>query len=181
MLEQGFKRNRLLAVLCLLIISIPVLCDDSSYRLGPGDVIGISVYGEDELTFEAVRLSDGGTFPYPFFEEVNASGKTVVEVESHLRRLLLGDYLVNPKVSVSVVEYRPFYVNGEVRTPGGYQYKPGLTVRSAVALAGGFTSRASKTKFELIRNTGRAQKRYRAGIDTEIWPGDILTVRQSFF
>jgi len=94
---------------------------------------------------------------------------------------LKGDYLVDPSVNVSVVEYRPFYINGEVKTPGGYPYQPGLTLRKAVALAGGFKERASKTKISLLSERALDGKQRQVGIDEVLNPGDIITVEQSFF
>lgn len=154
---------------------------ENSYQLGAGDVITIRVFGEDELTFEQLRLTDAGTFSYPFLGEVVASGKTTTELEKIIADGLRGDYLVDPKVSVRILEYREFYVNGEVKSPGGYQFKPGLTVRMAVALAGGFTEWASKNKIMVIREADPERQPERAVLDAPIMPGDIITIDQGRF
>ncbi|RLA33398.1 MAG: hypothetical protein DRR03_07740, partial [Gammaproteobacteria bacterium] len=122
----------------------------ASYRLGSGDEVAITVYGEEDLSVEQ-RLHDDGIIAYPFLGELKVGGKTVGEVEKEITRGLKGDYLVDPRVRVSIREYRPFFIHGEVEGPGGYPYQPALTVRKAVSLAGGFTERASKSKVTVIR------------------------------
>ena len=110
----------------------------SDYRLGAGDKLGITVFNEKELSME-VRLSDAGSFLYPFLGEVLAKNKTISDVQALLTRQLKEGYLVDPKVYVNILEYRPFFVNGEVGKPGGFPYQPGLTIRKAISLAGGLT------------------------------------------
>jgi polysaccharide export outer membrane protein len=154
---------------------------DSKYTLDSGDVITIRVFGEDELSFEEIRLTDAGTISYPFIGEIRASGKTAAELEKIIATALRADYLVDPKVSVRIIAYREFYVNGEVKSPGGYPYQPGLTIRKAVALAGGFSDWASKSKIYVIREDDPERKPQRATIDTLVMPGDIVTVEQSLF
>ena len=99
----------------------------SQYQLGSGDKINISVFGENDLSLE-VRLPDVGTINYPFLGEVKLVGLTAAEVEQLIYTGLKGDYLINPSVSVTITEYRPFFIDGEVKRPGGYPYQPGLTV-----------------------------------------------------
>ncbi len=178
--------QRTLAVVLLLMgmmfgVSAAHAAGDSQYQLGSGDVISINVFGEEDLSFEQLRMTDAGTFSYPFLGEVRALGKTVAEIETIIIRGLKGDYLVDPKVSVSILEYRDFFVNGEVKNPGGYPFKPGLTLRKAVALAGGFTERASSSKMSIIRETGADKRTLGATLDTPVMPGDIITIEQSFF
>ena len=110
----------------------------STYRLAAGDVITIRVLGEDDLSKEKIRLTDAGSVSYPALGEVKVLGLTTGDLERIVTSGLKGRYLVNPKVSVQIEEYRPFYINGMVDKPGGYPYQPGLTVRKAASLAGGF-------------------------------------------
>jgi len=152
----------------------------SDYHLGSGDRIQIQVFDEADLSME-VRLSDAGTISYPFLGEVRVSGNTVSQLEAQIVGGLKGDYLVDPKVNVSVVEYRPFYINGEVEDPGGYPYQPGLTLRKAIALAGGFTERASKSKINVLTEGAGDGRQRQIGMDVMLNPGDIVTVEQSFF
>jgi len=160
-----------------------VFADDalSGYRLGSGDVLRLQVFDEPDLSME-IRLSDAGTISYPFLGEVRVAGLTMAQLESEIATGLKGDYLVAPKVNVSVIEYRPFYINGEVESPGGYPFQPGLTLRKAITLAGGFTERASKTKiFAIPEGMAQAANPKQVGMDDVIQPGDIITVEQSFF
>ena len=89
--------------------------------------------------------------------------------------------MVDPKVNVSVIDYRPFYINGEVNDPGGYPYQPGLTLRKGIALAGGFTERASRTRISVLSENSVGDEQRQLGLDELLSPGDIVTVEQSFF
>lgn len=153
----------------------------SNYRLGSGDVITIQVLGEDDLKRDKIRLSDAATISYPILGEIKLFGKTVAELETLIRDGLKGRYLVNPQVTVTIVEYRSFYINGQVEKPGGYPFIPGLTVRKAVSLAGGFKERAAKDKIFVIRDDDRSQTPKRVDQNATVNPGDIITVEESFF
>ncbi len=153
----------------------------SAYRLSAGDVITIRVLGEDDLSKEKVRLTDAGSVSHPALGEINALGLTTGELERIVTDGLRGRYLVNPKVSVQIEEYRPFYINGMVEKPGGYPYRPGLTVRMAASLAGGFRERASLSGINIIREVDPKQRPQTANLNTLVMPGDIVTVEESFF
>ena len=153
----------------------------SNYRLGSGDVISIQVLGEEDLKRERIRLSDAATISYPILGEIRLFGKTVAELEALIRDGLKGRYLVNPQVTVTIVEYRNFFINGQVERPGGYPFIPGLTVRKAVSLAGGFKERASKEKIFVIRDDDKTQTPKRVDQNATVNPGDIITVEESFF
>lgn len=158
----------------------PAVTKLSDYRLGPGDRILVTVFNEKDLSME-IRLSDAGTFLYPFIGEISAKGMTIGEVQSLLATRLADGYLVEPRVYVSVLEYRPFFVNGEVTKPGGYAYQPGLTVRKAISLAGGLTPRASLTKIFVIHEDDPTGIPVPASLNDVLRPGDIVTIDQSFF
>ena len=153
----------------------------TTYKLGPGDIITIRVLDEPELTIEKVRVSDIGTLPMPAVGEINVLGRTISEVEGTVVDKLKGRILINPKVSVLIEEYRPFFINGMVDKPGGYPFQPGLTVRKAAALAGGFKERASLKKIFLIREKDKTQTPVNVDLNTPVLPGDIVTVEESFF
>jgi len=153
----------------------------SAYKLGSGDMITVRVFGEDDLSREKIRLSDTGTIFMPGLGELSVRGKTLGDVERMVVEGLRGRILVNPKVSVFVEEYRPFFINGMVERPGGYPFQPGLSLRKAAALAGGFKERASLSKLFLIRGDDASQKQLKAELNTPIYPGDIITVEESFF
>jgi polysaccharide export outer membrane protein len=153
----------------------------SSYKLGAGDVISIRVLGEDDLRRDHVTLSDAGTISFPMLGEIPVKGMTVGSLEDYITSGLKGRYLVNPQVTVSIEEYRKFYVNGMVEKPGGYAFTPGLTVRKAVSIAGGFKERAARDKINVIHDDDPKQTPHKVTLDSDVLPGDILTVEESFF
>jgi protein involved in polysaccharide export with SLBB domain len=153
----------------------------STYKLAAGDVITVRVFGEDDLSREKIRLSDAGTIPYPVLGEVKALGLTIGEIERSITVGLTGRYLVNPRVSVTIEEYRPFYINGMVEKPGAYPFQPGLTVLKASSLAGGFKERASFSKITIIREGDSKSQPQKAEINTPVKPGDTIFIEESFF
>jgi polysaccharide export outer membrane protein len=153
----------------------------SRYQLGSGDVISIFVFGEEDLKRERIRLTDAGTISYPVLGELKVLGRTVGELEKIITDGLRGRYLINPRVSVSVDQYRPYFIHGQVYNGREYPYQPGLTVRKAVSIAGGFKERASKEKIFIIRDSEKNAKPVKVELDTPVMPGDIITVEESFF
>ena len=153
----------------------------STYRLGSGDMITIRVLGEDDYKREKIRLSDAGTISFPFLGEIKVLGLTVGELERLITTGLDKRFLINPTVTVAIEEYRQFYVNGQVFKPGGYAFVPGLTVRKAISLAGGFKERADADKIFIISDDDSRQKPRRAGLNAAVTPGDIITVEERFF
>lgn len=157
------------------------------YTLGAGDVIEISVYDEEDLSLE-VRIGLSGQISYPLLGDVAVSGLTPKQLEMKLVSGLKGPYLIEPSVTVSIKEYRPFYVIGEVKKPGGYPFHPGLTVDKAISLSGGFTERASKSKIYVVHDQGAnapkrsdSDKKIPVKLFDVIQPGDVITIEQSFF
>jgi polysaccharide export outer membrane protein len=156
----------------------------SNYRLGAGDTISIAVYDEKEFSLEKVKLSDAGSVSYPMLGEIKVLGMTVNALQKKITDGLKGVYLVNPQVTVSVDQYRDIFVNGQVYKPGNYPYQPGLTVRKAVSIAGGFKDRANKEFVSVIHESQDTQdnptpKKVTTG--TRVQPGDTITVEESFF
>ncbi len=152
----------------------------SEYKLGSGDKISIQVFGEDDLSVESL-LSDAGTISYPFLGEIPVLNFTVGELQNTIAAGLKDGYLIDPRVSVTITEYRQFYVNGEVENAGGFSFVPGLSVRKAISLAGGFTDRASRTKIYIISDADNSKTPKLTTLDKQVKPGDIITVEQSFF
>ena len=136
-----------LMMLALMMGVMPALAA-AEYRLGPGDTVAISVFGEQDLSPQ-VRVNESGSIPFPFLGELQVVGLTTGQLRDLLMQGLKGDYLIDPTIAVSVAVYRPFYVNGEVEEPGHFSYEPGMTVRKALSLAGGTTDRASLKKIYL--------------------------------
>jgi polysaccharide export outer membrane protein len=170
-----------LLLLSLLSTAVFAASDLSTYKLGSGDMISVRVLGEDDLRREKVRLSDAGTLSFPILGEIRVKGMTVGALEDYITRGLKGRYLVNPQVTVSIDEYRNFYVNGMVEKPGGYPYSPGMTVRKAISIAGGFKERASREKINIISEDDAEQTSRRVDLNAAVGPGDILTIEESFF
>jgi protein involved in polysaccharide export with SLBB domain len=153
----------------------------SNYKLGAGDVVTIRVFGEDELSRERIRLTDAGTLQYPVLGEIVIKGMTIGDLQRVITEGLRGRYLVNPLVAVLLDEYRPYYINGMVYNAGGFPFRPGLTVLKAIALSGGFKERASKEKIYIIRADDPTQSQQRVELNSPVYPGDIITVQDSFF
>jgi polysaccharide export outer membrane protein len=151
----------------------------SEYRLGAGDQLRVTVFGEPDLTGE-YTVGSQGTIAYPLVGEIAAVGLTVLEFTEALRTALL-QYLRNPNVSVEVANYRPFFILGEVQRPGTYPYSADLTVLNAVATAGGFTYRANRRRV-FIRHANEAEERpYRLNTTTPVSPGDTIRIGERFF
>lgn len=169
-------------VVILLMLSGQCLAASSTedYRLGVGDTIHINVYDESDLTVE-VRIGKSGTITFPFLNTIDVLGKTTEQVAEVITQGLLGDYLIDPHVNVNIVSYRPFFIHGEVRRPGGYAYQIGLTLDKAVALAGGFTERASSDNWLILRELDGNQVEMPAALNTELEPDDIIKIGKSFF
>jgi len=127
------------------------------------------------------RLNDTGRLNYPFLGELIVEGLTLAELEQLITQGLKGPYLVSPEVTVSIGEYRPFFMQGEVNRPGGFPYQPGLTIQRAIALAGGFTERASRSKIEVTRADDPTATAQPIELSGPVFPGDVITVQQSFF
>lgn len=179
--------HRICYLLLLSVLSFTVSANEAGltgYRLGAGDLISINVYDEPDLSLE-VRIGLSGQISYPLLGDVIVSGLTPKLLEEKLTGGLKGPYLVAPSVNVSILEYRPFYVIGEVKKPGSYPFHPGLTVDRAISISGGFTERASKSSIYVIhdsdvKNATREEKQSVELYDV-IQPGDVVTIEQSFF
>jgi protein involved in polysaccharide export with SLBB domain len=167
------------------ITHLPVQAQDpapeTGYTLNAGDSIRIHVYGEEDLTFQQLLIGHNGRISYPFLGELKVTGKSAAELQQMLIDGLKPDYLVDPRISVSIVKYRPFFVNGEVNRPGGVAFQPGLTLRKAISLAGGFTERANKKQVLVIADNDPQHKEQKVGLDYRVQPGDIFTVQDTFF
>lgn len=161
--------------------SAPPAVSAEHYRLETGDVISVRVYGgEEDLRLERVRLDTSGKIIMPF-GDFTARGRTTTELEAAITDSVRGRIYTNPRVWVSVEEFRPFFVDGQVSKPGAYPYQPGLTVRRAVTIAGGFRERAAPDKIFLLREKDVSNRQVRVRLDAPVGPGDTVTVQESFF
>ncbi len=153
----------------------------SDYRVDTGDRVSVTVYQEPDLSVVGVRVNARGVISYPLLGELHVSGLTSQEVHDLVKERLLDGYINNPSVTVSIDSYRLYFIKGEVKRPGGYSFVDGLTVAKAVALAGGFTERASQRSISLVRESDPENPLESVGTNTAILPGDIVTVGESFF
>lgn len=172
----------LISLIFIPLISLQAsFANDNAYKLAAGDVIQIKVYAEPDLSFEKIKLTENGNFNYPFVGEIDAKGLTAFELQDKITNTLKGDFLVDPRVSVSVVEYRQFFISGEVKNPAGYPYQPGLTIRRAITLAGGLTERASERKITIVREEDEDKEPKYVDLDDIVMPGDSVNIGQGFF
>jgi protein involved in polysaccharide export with SLBB domain len=150
------------------------------YTLGPGDQLRLTAFRHEDLSGE-FELDGEGYFAMPLIGEVLAGGMTSRQLETEIESQLAdGGYLVDPQVSVEVLNYRPFYIIGEVNQPGSYQYVNGINVVNAVALAGGFTYRADQDDIVITRGGSNGEE-MEAQLTSEVLPGDIIEVTERFF
>jgi|GEM_PF-457099 len=153
---------------------------DLSYRLGAGDKLQIDVFNQADLTGE-YTLDGQGRFSMHLIGKVNAADLTPTELEVLLVSKLKPDYLVNPRVSVRVQNFRPFYIIGEVKSPSSYAYVDGMTYLTAVAIAGGFTYRAKKGQVYVVRGSNPEREEIKLDIDEKVRPGDIIRIAERIF
>ncbi|HSU05150.1 MAG TPA: polysaccharide biosynthesis/export family protein, partial [Acetobacteraceae bacterium] len=151
------------------------------YRLGPGDQVRIISVGDDSLTGE-FRIDDSGRIAVPMLGSMPASGLSPSALGDSVRSALMRGGLVRaPSVSVEVIRYRSIFVLGEVNKPGEFPYQPGMTLLSAVALAGGFTYRAVEQSASVVRTENGRSAEWRAGRASLLQPGDVITVFERRF
>lgn len=150
------------------------------YLLGSGDRLRVSVYNEPDLSGE-FEVDGSGSVSLPLVGDMPASGLSLRQFEQRLTKLLADGYLIDPRVSVEVLNYRPFYILGEVKSPGKYPYVSGITVLNAVAMAGGYSHRARQDRAEIVRGGNPEDTLKNAPVTTMVLPGDIIRVPERFF
>lgn len=153
----------------------------SPYRLGAGDELKVNVFGFAPAD-NTYLISDTGRISLPLVAPVLVGGRTVEEAEAAIADALRAKQLVNnPSVTAQVTKFRPFFILGEVRNPGSYPYMPGLSLLSAVSIAGGYTFRADKGTAIVGRSIDGRLVEGSAQPQTVIQPGDTITIRESWF
>jgi polysaccharide biosynthesis/export protein VpsN len=198
---MDWLRHLRIGVVCMIGLGLMTACSSSSstprtvaaaattggesgvegYRLGAGDRVRVTVFRHVDLSGE-FQLDGEGFFAMPLVGEIQGGGLNSRQLETEIeKRLKDGGYLVNPQVGIEVLNYRPFYIIGEVNNPGSYQYVNGMTVINAVALAGGFTYRADQDDIVINRGGSHGPEVEDVLLDTEVLPGDIINVTERFF
>ena len=151
-----------------------------AYRLDAGDKLRVIVFGEMDLGGE-YEVDGSGYVRLPLIGQLRAGGLAVNEFENSMKAELEKGYLKNARVSVEVINYRPFYILGQVNKPGEYPYVNGMSVLNAVALAGGYTYRANESNVYIRSRDSEEERLTPANQMTRVQPGDIITVRERFF
>jgi len=157
----------------------PAAGEDARYTLDAGDRVRLVVFGQKDLSGDFV-VTGNGTLSLPLIGEVTVKGLTLRQIEAAIAGKLEPDYLKNPRVSAEVINYRPFYIIGEVKNPGTYPYVNGMRIVNAVAIAGGYTYRANEREMRITRAKGDG-KPERVRPDTLVLPGDVVEVTERYF
>ena len=152
----------------------------TEYRLGPGDKLKIVVFGHADVSGEFV-LDSSGNVALPLVGQFRAGAYTVTELQDALQKTLNDQYIVNPRVSIEVRNYRPFFILGEVNKPGSYPYVAGIDVIQAVALGGGYTRRARTSSVKVTRDTREGRVVLTLPPEAPVLPGDTLEVQRRLF
>ena len=158
----------------------PGSATDAQYRLSVGDKLHILVFGQDDVSGE-FQIDGAGNITMPLLGQVHAASRTLTQLQANITTALDRDYIVNPKVSIEVLNYRPFYILGQVASPGSYPYVSGMDVRQAVAIAGGFTPRARTSTVTVIRQSAQGTNKIEATPDVPVFPGDTIEVQRRLF
>ncbi len=182
------KRRRFVAVLGLALsgcaawrapgYDLPRLpaAPPGAYRLGAGDELTLRVYDQPQLS-GMFNVDDSGMIDLPLLGPVPASGRTAAQLAADIAAGLRAKNLIlSASVAVEISKCRPFYILGEVNAPGQYPYRPGMTVLTAISIAGGFTYRAEQDYAGVTRDTGSGPAQYRASTFAAVQPGDVITV-----
>ncbi len=151
-----------------------------AYVLGVGDRIRMTVFGEADLSGD-YEVGSTGFVALPLIGDVKAAGQPLQAFEQAVKQKLSQGYLRDPRVSAQVVNYRPFFILGEVAKPGSYPYVNGMTVLNAVALAGGYTYRADRSDVTVTRSGDGEKQETKVPETAVIMPGDIIRVPERFF
>lgn len=153
---------------------------DSDYLLSTGDMIRVSIYNQPDLSGDFM-LDGEGRFYMPLIGNVKAEGQTPAKLERQLVGMLKPDYLVNPRVFIQVLNYRPYYLLGEVQGKGEFPYVAGMTYLRAIALAGGYSYRAKQDNVHVIRGDDPKQEEIKLSVEEKVQPGDIIRVAERLF
>ncbi|MCJ8141381.1 polysaccharide export protein [Ancylobacter sp. A5.8] len=152
----------------------------TEYLLGTGDRLRVTVFNEPTLSGE-FQVNASGIISMPLIGNIDAQGKSAHALETAIAQKLASGYMRDPRVNVEVLQYRPFYIIGEISKPGEYPYRNGMNIMSAVAVAGGFTYRANDQSV-YIRRAGQTQEMsYPATTTTMVFPGDIVRIGERLF
>lgn len=154
--------------------------EDENYQLGAGDKIRITVFNEETLSGE-FSVGSEGTVSLPLIGDVSAKNKTPQQLSSEVQSKLADGYLREPRVSIEVAAYRPFFILGEVKAPGQYPYASGMTVMNAIATAQGFTPRAAKKVVYVRKANTNTEIAMELTPTLRVMPGDTIRLGERYF
>jgi len=150
------------------------------YRLDSGDRLRIVVFGQENLSRD-YAVDGGGYISMPLIGGIQSRGSTTFELEDRIAARLRTKYVKDPKVTVEIQNYRPFFILGEVRRPGQFPFVYGMTIRTAVAIAGGYSERARERKVKLTRRINGRDITTKVPDNTPVRPGDTIYVTERIF
>jgi len=150
------------------------------YSLDTGDVVRMTVYGEAEMT-KSYRVDDGGAISLPLVGAIKVRGLTTQMAAASITAALADGYIREPSVAVEIDTYRPFFIQGAVKTAGQFVYVYGMTVRAAISTAGGFSDTADRTRALVYRRQGKEMVKGTVDLDFPIYPGDTIVVSERWF
>lgn len=175
-----FKNMRLKAILGIFIFLSLFGQSFAAYNVSVGDELRLEVYGEPELAMDLV-VDQSGFIEYPFVDKINVKDREVDDIKEEIVSKLKDGYFINPQVTVYIKTFKPFFIQGEVKSPGSYSYEVGLTVGKAIALAGGLTERASKKKIYITRADDKSLQEVKVTMEDLVESGDVVLIKESFF
>ena len=155
----------------------------SNYKLDSGDTIRISIFEDETMTLET-RLDESGTINYKYIAKpIELIGMTVKQLKDYLYEELTRTpaAFIDPTIQITIIEYRPFFIDGAVNEPGGYPYQPGLNISRAITLAGGMTEVGDEDEIFVIRATNPQQGKIAVKLTDKVFPGDQISIEESVF
>ena len=161
-------------------VIVPDLRTTEPYVLASGDKLRIIVFGQDSLS-NIYQIDGSGRIAMPLIGAVQVGGMGTAGAAAAIETKLKAGFVREPKITVEVDTYRPFFILGEVTTSGQFAYVNGMTVQTAVAIAGGFTPRAERTVAELTRRTARGNVVGEVPMTFAVRPGDTIVVKERWF
>ena len=177
-------RGLLVVLGVLLVISFAtptaVFAEQPVYRMGAGDRLRVIVFGEEDLSGE-FDVDGTGSISMPLIGEIRAKSLSLRQLERSISKKFLDGYLKNPRINVEVLNYRNFFILGEVKKPGGYPFVNGITILEAVALGGGYTYRAKKSEIMITRANSPNRNEKQVPETAVVLPGDTIRVPERFF
>ena len=147
------------------------------YTLDGGDVLRISVYGDDSLS-KTYKVDEDGTLSFPLVGPIKVRGLTTVEAAGAIAAALADGFMRNPNVAAEIDTYRPFFIQGAVKGGGQFPYVPGMTVRAAVSTAGGYTDTANRNRATIYRKAGDQMQKAGVDLDFPVYPGDTIVIAE---